>query len=77
MSISWSRLIPGGVKGSALNPEGVKFYNNVFEELQKNGIEPAVTLYHWDMPQVMTCPGLLKQTLTDSSSSSSTSLDLQ
>jgi beta-glucosidase/6-phospho-beta-glucosidase/beta-galactosidase len=52
MSISWSRLIPGGVCGSPVNPEGVKFYNSVFSELKKNGIEPAVTLYHWDLPQV-------------------------
>lgn len=52
MSISWSRLIPGGVTGSPASPEGVKFYKSVFEELKKNGIEPAVTLYHWDMPQV-------------------------
>lgn len=52
MSISWSRLIPGGVCGSPASPEGVKFYKSVFEELKKNGIEPAVTLYHWDMPQV-------------------------
>lgn len=52
MSISWSRLIPEGVAGSPVNPEAVKFYNSVFDELKKAGIEPAVTLYHWDMPQV-------------------------
>lgn len=57
MSISWSRLIPGGTKGSAVSEAGVTFYNNVINELKKNGIEPAVTLYHWDMPQV--CLGLL------------------
>lgn len=45
-------MIPGGVKGSPVNPEGVKFYHSVFDELKKNGIEPAVTLYHWDLPQV-------------------------
>lgn len=53
MSISWSRLIPGGVAGSPVNPDAVKFYNSVFDELKKAGIEPAVTLYHWDMPQVL------------------------
>jgi beta-glucosidase/6-phospho-beta-glucosidase/beta-galactosidase len=52
MSISWSRLIPGGVAGSPVNQDAVKFYNSVFDELKKAGIEPAVTLYHWDMPQV-------------------------
>lgn len=68
MSISWSRLIPAGVKGSPLNPEGVKFYNSVFDELHKNGIEPAVTLYHWDMPQVTAGAG---QALSCSNSSDS------
>eukprot|EP00882_Tetradesmus_deserticola_P026789 GHRQ01029583.1.p1 GENE.GHRQ01029583.1~~GHRQ01029583.1.p1 ORF type:complete len:356 (+),score=138.00 GHRQ01029583.1:1133-2200(+) len=53
MSISWSRLLPQAVKGSSTSPEGVQFYRAVFKELKDNGIEPAVTLYHWDMPQVL------------------------
>lgn len=53
MSISWSRLVPGGVKGSPPSKEGLQFYNNLFNELKKNGIEPAVTLYHWDLPEVI------------------------
>jgi Glycosyl hydrolase family 1 len=52
MSISWSRLIPRGRRGSPVNEEAVTFYNNVINELKRNGIEPAITLYHWDMPQV-------------------------
>jgi hypothetical protein len=52
MSISWSRLLPQGVKGSSPSAEGIKWYRAVFKELKDNGIEPAVTLYHWDMPQV-------------------------
>jgi aryl-phospho-beta-glucosidase (EC 3.2.1.86) len=51
MSISWSRLIPGG-KGK-VNGEAVQFYNQVIDELLKNGIEPFVTLYHFDMPLEM------------------------
>eukprot|EP00879_Flechtneria_rotunda_P007225 GHRR01007582.1.p1 GENE.GHRR01007582.1~~GHRR01007582.1.p1 ORF type:complete len:500 (+),score=122.40 GHRR01007582.1:150-1649(+) len=53
MSLSWSRLIPRGLKGSAVSEDGVRFYNNVITELKKNGIEPAITLYHWDLPQVL------------------------
>lgn len=52
MSISWSRLIPGATKGSAASQAGVAFYNDLINELKANGIEPAVTLYHWDLPQV-------------------------
>ena len=48
LSISWSRLIPGG-RGE-VNQEAVKFYNHVIDELLANGIEPFVNLYHFDMP---------------------------
>ncbi|EMT39485.1 Beta-glucosidase/6-phospho-beta- glucosidase/beta- galactosidase [Thermoanaerobacter thermohydrosulfuricus WC1] len=47
-SISWSRLIPGGV--GEVNKKAVEFYNNVIDELIKNDIEPFVTLFHFDMP---------------------------
>ncbi|KAH8046062.1 beta-glucosidase [Aureococcus anophagefferens] len=52
MSLAWPRLLPDG-GGAALNPAGVAFYVAVFEELQKYGIEPLVTLYHWDLPQAL------------------------
>jgi len=48
MSISWSRLIPGG-RGE-VNPEAVTYYNNVIDELIANDIEPFVNLFHFDMP---------------------------
>lgn len=48
MSISWSRLIPGG-RGE-VNQEAVVFYNNVIDELLANDIEPFVNLFHFDMP---------------------------
>lgn len=48
LSISWSRLIPGGT--GEVNQEAVSFYNQVIDELIKHGIEPFVNLFHFDMP---------------------------
>lgn len=49
MSIAWTRLYPEG--DGVLNQKGIDFYKDVFKTLKENGIEPVVTLYHWDMPQ--------------------------
>ena len=49
MSVSWTRLFPTG-KEEKPNPEGVEFYHNVFRELHKYGIEPLVTMIHYEMP---------------------------
>ncbi|MBK0097356.1 6-phospho-beta-glucosidase [Erwinia sp. S63] len=48
-SIAWSRIYP---KGDELtpNPEGIAFYRSLFEECQKYGITPLVTLCHFDVP---------------------------
>lgn len=51
MSISWSRVMPDGT--GALNQKGMDYYRRCFEKLNKAGITPAVTLYHWDLPQVL------------------------
>lgn len=50
-SIQWSRLIPDGT--GAVNPKAVSFYNDYFDELINNGIEPFVNLYHFDMPMAL------------------------
>ncbi|VVB16966.1 unnamed protein product [Arabis nemorensis] len=48
-SISWSRLIPNG--RGLVNPKGLQFYNNFIHQLVIHGIEPHVTLFHYDLPQ--------------------------
>lgn len=50
-SIAWSRIIPDG--DGEVNPEGLKFYDDLINELLKNKIEPVITLYHWDIPQAL------------------------
>ncbi|MDO4633567.1 MAG: GH1 family beta-glucosidase [Eubacteriales bacterium] len=47
-SMDWSRILPEGT--GRVNEEGIAFYNALIDELLKNGIEPFVTLYHWELP---------------------------
>eukprot|EP00775_Hariotina_reticulata_P009616 gene9616-9777_t len=53
LSIAWTRIIPQGVEGSPVNMAGVNWYRNLIKALLAAGIKPAVTMYHWDLPQVL------------------------
>lgn len=53
-SVSWPRVFPDGV---SLNGRGIDFYDRLTDELLKNGIEPYLTLYHWDLPQALQMRG--------------------
>lgn len=46
-SIAWTRIITDEGK---INDKGIKFYNDLIDELIANNIEPMITLYHWDLP---------------------------
>lgn len=48
-SIAWSRIFPNGDELEP-NEEGLKFYDDMFDELLKNNIEPVITLSHFEMP---------------------------
>lgn len=50
-SISWTRIFPTGI--GKPNQKGVEYYHKVINCCLKNGIEPWITLYHWDLPQTL------------------------
>ena len=48
-SASWARVMPEGT--GAANPAGLDFYDRLIDGLLERGIKPALTLYHWELPQ--------------------------
>lgn len=54
-SIAWSRIYPEGT--GDINHKGLTFYHNLIDELLKYGIEPIVTMYHFDLPYALEVKG--------------------
>lgn len=50
-SVSWSRILPEGT--GQVNQAGLDFYSRLVDALLENGIEPLLTLYHWDLPAAL------------------------
>lgn len=53
MSINWTRIFPTGMEEGP-NEEGLAFYDRVFDELRAQGIEPLVTISHYELPFALT-----------------------
>nr|VDD01025.1 unnamed protein product [Brassica oleracea] len=53
LSIAWSRVLPKGRLTGGVDENGITYYNNLINELKANGIEPFVTIFHWDVPQTL------------------------
>ncbi|ANP50659.1 beta-glucosidase [Streptomyces griseochromogenes] len=51
LSVAWPRVLPGG--DGPVNAKGLAFYDELVDALLEAGITPSVTLYHWDLPQVL------------------------
>ncbi|NLE45556.1 MAG: beta-glucosidase [Chloroflexi bacterium] len=55
LSTCWPRVLPEGT--GAVNPKGLAFYDELVDALLENGVQPWVTLFHWDYPYALFCRG--------------------
>jgi beta-glucosidase len=62
LSIAWPRIFPNG--DGRVNPKGIDFYHRLLDALLANGIEPWVTMFHWDLPQALEDRGGWRQRAT-------------
>ncbi len=51
LSLAWPRIVPAG--SGRVETRGLDFYDRLVDGLLESGVEPWVTLYHWDLPQAM------------------------
>lgn len=54
-SIAWSRILPNGI--GEVNQAGIDYYRRVIQYCLDKGIEPWITLYHWDLPHALEVKG--------------------
>ncbi len=54
-SLSWTRILPNGA--GEINQPGIDYYNRVIDYCLQNGVEPWITLYHWDLPHELELKG--------------------
>ena len=65
-SLSWARIVPNGHVRDGINLLGLDYYSQFIDALRVEGIEPFVTLYHWDLPlQLLHEGGWLNETIAD------------
>lgn len=50
-STGWARIMPNGT--GQVNQKGIDFYHRVIDTCLENGVQPWITLYHWDLPQAL------------------------
>lgn len=51
ISLAWPRILPNGIGN--INQKGIDHYHKVIDNLLENGLNPLVTIYHWDLPQAL------------------------
>lgn len=66
-SVSWTRVVPFGKKGSPVSNEGLDYYEDICKTALSFGIKPVITLFHWDTPAnlLFEYGGFLNGTIVD------------